>query len=184
MSDAERSSPERPPTIPPDTKDWTWVLERTCPECGFGTADISRDEVGAMLRDNARSWHALLSGGPRVRHRARPDHWSILEYGCHVRDVCRQYLQRLDLMLEQDGPHYPNWDQDATAVEQRYDLADPASVATELVEAAEALATRFDEVTDDQWERTGYRSDGARFTIESFARYFIHDPVHHLADVS
>ena len=22
-------------SITPDTKDWTWVLERPCPECGF-----------------------------------------------------------------------------------------------------------------------------------------------------
>jgi hypothetical protein len=27
------------------------------------------------------------------------------------------------------------------------------------------------------------RSDGSRFTVESLARYSIHDPVHHLADV-
>jgi hypothetical protein len=24
-------------TIVPDTKDWTWVLRRPCPECGFDT---------------------------------------------------------------------------------------------------------------------------------------------------
>jgi hypothetical protein len=39
-------------------------------------------------------------------------------------------------------------------------------------------------VTGAQWERTGRRSDGARFTVETFARYFIHDPVHHLYDVT
>ena len=29
--------------ITPDTKDWTWVLERPCPECGFEAAahDVS-----------------------------------------------------------------------------------------------------------------------------------------------
>jgi hypothetical protein len=31
---------------------------------------------------------------------------------------------------------------------------------------------------------TGARSDGAQFTVESFARYFIHDPIHHLYDVT
>jgi hypothetical protein len=24
-------------TIIPDTKDWTWVLDRPCPECGLDT---------------------------------------------------------------------------------------------------------------------------------------------------
>jgi hypothetical protein len=39
-------------------------------------------------------------------------------------------------------------------------------------------------VRGDQWQRTGNRSDGKRFTVESFARYMMHDPVHHLWDVS
>ena len=29
----------------------------------------------------------------------------------------------------------------------------------------------------------GSRSDGAHFSVDSFARYLIHDPVHHLHDV-
>jgi hypothetical protein len=32
--------------------------------------------------------------------------------------------------------------------------------------------------------RPGRRSDGATFTAETFARYFIHDPIHHLHDVT
>ncbi len=43
---------------------------------------------------------------------------------------------------------------------------------------------RFEGVDGSQWQRTGRRSDGAEFTVESFARYFIHDPVHHLHDVT
>ncbi len=30
----------------------------------------------------------------------------------------------------------------------------------------------------------GLRSDGSAFTVESLAAYFIHDPIHHLHDVS
>ncbi|NDG11232.1 MAG: hypothetical protein EB111_05220 [Actinobacteria bacterium] len=29
----------------------------------------------------------------------------------------------------------------------------------------------------------GFRSDGSAFTVESIARYLMHDPVHHLWDV-
>jgi hypothetical protein len=53
-----------------------------------------------------------------------------------------------------------------------------------LHQAAFAIAGRFESVTTDQWQRSGRRSDGARFTVETFARYFIHDPVHHLYDVT
>ncbi len=39
--------------IQPDTKDWTWVLERRCDECGFEAPAFPREEVGAMVRANA-----------------------------------------------------------------------------------------------------------------------------------
>ncbi len=87
-------------------------------------------------------------------------------------------------MLGQDDPLFPNWDQDETAVADRYAEQDPAEVAAELRQAAFALAGRFETVTGDQWQRTGNRSDGARFTVETFARYLIHDPVHHLYGVT
>jgi len=53
----------------------------------------------------------------------------------------------------------------------------------ELDQAAEALAAAFDAIGEDDWVRRGRRGDGAEFTVESFARYLIHDPVHHLWDV-
>ncbi|PVY29285.1 hypothetical protein C7458_10631 [Williamsia muralis] len=27
--------------IVPDTKNWTWVLERPCPDCGFDPSEIA-----------------------------------------------------------------------------------------------------------------------------------------------
>jgi len=110
--------------------------------------------------------------------------WSPAEYGCHVRDVFRLFDQRLELMLSADDPLFPNWDQDDTAVADRYGEQDPAEVAAALEQAARVIAASFAAVTGSQWQRTGRRSDGARFTVETFARYFVHDPVHHLYDVT
>lgn len=168
--------------ITPDTKDWTWVLEKTCSECGFDVTSFDRGEVGDLIRTNASQWRELLEH-PEVRARPSDDRWSGLEYACHVRDVFVLYDERLRMMLEQDGPDYPNWDQDSAAVIGEYPTQDPARVATEIEDGGARLATRFDSVEDAQWERTGNRSDGARFTVETFARYFIHDPVHHVHDV-
>jgi hypothetical protein len=169
--------------ITPDTKNWTWVIEKPCPECGFDASTFGARDVAALLRENATHWPAVLDR-PDVRVRPDDSTWSPLEYSAHVRDVFRIYLYRLGLMLEQDGPTYPNWDQDATAVEERYNEQDPAVVSDELAAAAEALAAGFDAVPDDAWQRTGTRSDGVVFTIETFATYFIHDPTHHLWDVT
>jgi len=38
-------------------------------------------------------------------------------------------------------------------------------------------------VSGPAWERKGLRSDGATFTVDSFLRYLLHDPIHHLWDV-
>jgi hypothetical protein len=59
----------------------------------------------------------------------------------------------------------------------------PSTVADELREAAAGIATHFDNVSDDQWQRRGRRSDGASFTVDTFARYFLYDVVHPLHDV-
>jgi DinB superfamily len=166
-----------------DSKDWTWVLGRRCPECGLDTRDVPPAAVGGMLRELAGQWAGVLDGGD-VRVRPAAEVWSPLEYGCHVRDAFRIYDQRLALMLAEDDPLFANWDQDETAVADRYGEQDPATVARELQDAGTTLAAHFDQVRPDQWERPGRRSDGAAFTVATFARYFVHDPVHHLWDVT
>ena len=61
---------------------------------------------------------------------------------------------------------------------------DPAVVAGELTAAGAELASLFAGVSGDGWERTGRRSDGASFTVDSIGRYYLHDIEHHLWDVS
>lgn len=181
-----RSATQRPydlrMTICPDTKNWTWVLERQCPECGFDASMIAARDVATLLQKNAEAWPVVLRRND-VTTRPNASTWSPLEYGAHVRDVSRIFAERLALMLDVDGPRFDDWDQDSTAVSARYREQDPSAVATELTAAADRLAAAFRAVPDGAWERRGFRSDGAEFTIETLVRYFIHDPVHHLHDV-
>ena len=170
-------------TITPDTKDWTWVLRRPCPECGFVAADVPVDRLPQALRDNAAAFAAAL-GGTDVATRPDPATWSVLEYACHVRDVHRVFDERVALVLAEDGPTFANWDQDETAVAGRYAEQEPALVAAELVAAADRVAARYAGVPADAWERTGVRSDGSRFTVAGLGRYHLHDVVHHRWDVA
>jgi DinB superfamily len=169
-------------SIEPDTKDWTWVLSRPCPECGFDPADIAVEELPDRMARNAEGWsEALLDPGATAR--PAPQVWSPLEYACHIRDVHRIFAERLRLMLDQDDPQFANWDQDATAVESRYDEQDPATVSVELTQAAAAVAQIYSAVTGDQWHRPGRRSNGSVFTVETLGVYHLHDVVHHLHDI-
>ena len=67
--------------------------------------------------------------------------------------------------------------------EDYYGSSDPGEVSADLAANAEKLAKHFESVSGDDWQRTGFRSDGAAFTIETFARYLVHDPAHHFRDV-
>jgi len=169
--------------IVPDEKDWTWVLEAVCPECGFDAAVVDPPDLPRRIDVTSRAWAAILDG-PDVRQRPDDHIWSPLEYACHVRDVHGVYAGRVGRMLTEDDPHYENWDQDATAIEDRYADQDPATVADELAAAGSALGDLFAGVDGDGWTRTGRRSDGATFTIDSISRYYLHDIEHHLWDVS
>lgn len=169
-------------TIEPDTKDWTWVLERPCPECGFDARSVEPTALPAQLRDAAAPWRDVLARNDAAV-RPADNIWSALEYACHVRDVHRIFDERVGRMLGEDDPGFASWDQDVTAVEDRYDEQDPATVADELVAAADAVAARYAGVAGDAWQRTGRRSDGSVFTVDTIGRYHLHDVVHHLVDV-
>ena len=168
--------------IEPDTKDWTWVIDRPCPECGFEPSNTSHTEIPDRIRADAADWVRRLSG-PDVRARPRPTVWSTLEYGCHIRDVHRIFNERVRMMLDENEPRFPNWDQDAAAIEDDYGSQDPSVVASELVDAAEAVADTYAHVPAEAWSRRGLRSNGSEFTVASIAIYHLHDIVHHAHDV-
>jgi len=159
------------------------VLDRLCPECGF--------DSGAMpLRDADRLLTAAVAQLSRAlqRHdaavRPTPDTWSPLEYACHVRDTCDVFRARIAMVLATDDPTFANWDQDATAVQERYAEQDPVKVAGELDVALARLLGQLAAVQPGDRDRPALRSNGSRFTMTTLIRYLVHDPVHHAHDVA
>lgn len=167
----------------PDHKDWTWVLEQPCPECGYDVGALPVEDLAARIVDSASSY-AISLAVPGATQRPSPQVWSVLEYCCHVRDVHRIFAERVRLMLSEDDPTFANWDQDVTALEERYDLQDPAVVGPELVTAAAEVAKLYDGVSGEDWKRRGFRSNGSVFTVASIGRYHLHDVMHHLWDIT
>ena len=64
--------------ITPDTKDWTWVLDKPCPECGYDAATVAVADLAHRIRANAVVWLALM-GEPDVTVRPEPGVWTPLE---------------------------------------------------------------------------------------------------------
>ena len=167
----------------PDDKDWTWVLDQPCPDCGFDAAAVTPAQVPAALLD-AVARLVVAVRAPGSTQRPAPETWSPLEYGAHVTDVCRITGVRVRSMLSEDDPVFANWDQDVTALEKRYWEQDPGTVADELSDEAAAIADELRAVPDDAWSRPGRRSNGSSFTVASLAVYALHDLVHHAHDVA
>ncbi len=45
----------------PDDKDWTFVLDRPCPECGFVAAEIDVGDLAGLVGIATAPWAAVLS---------------------------------------------------------------------------------------------------------------------------
>ncbi|MCD6640133.1 MAG: DinB family protein [Nocardioides sp.] len=169
-------------SIEPDTKDWTWVLERPCEECGLDSSTLGVTDLPVLLAETTRRWSEVLAR-PDVAQRPDEHTWSPLEYAAHVRDVHTIFGERLAAMLAEDVPTFANWDQDAAAEIGRYAEQDPASVDIALIEAAGTAAGLYATVTPATAGRRGVRSNGSEFTVETLGRYHLHDVLHHLWDV-
>jgi len=142
-------------TIPPETKDWTWVLSETCPECGFDTTEPARDDLAALATTIKERWVAAVSAISEPGRRPEPLVWSPLEYACHVRDVFALGTYRTGLMVDEDLPTFANWDQDATAVEDDYGSQDIEIVSGQLAANADEFSAFISALSEDAWSRAG-----------------------------
>jgi|GEM_PF-1546188 len=52
--------------IVPNSKGWTWVLDRPCPECEVDTREIRAENVADMVRANSAGWADVISNTPDV----------------------------------------------------------------------------------------------------------------------
>ncbi|WP_067674352.1 DinB family protein [Nocardia miyunensis] len=183
-----------------EDKDWTWVLDESCPECGFDGPAIAYDAVPGLTRAAAARFAAALER-PDIAVRPDESTWAPIEYAAHVRDVCRMFRYRLDIALGNPAtppaitafeattgsaeglPVFANWDQDRTAEAGAYLAQTPATVAAELTDAAETVSRAFESVPEADRSRAARRSNGSLFTVDTMATYFLHDLVHHLHDI-
>jgi hypothetical protein len=150
----------------------------------LSAADLDPADFAERAFIAAEEWVQILRSSPAVSARPQPDVWSPLEYGAHVRDVYRLFDARLAQMLTEDTPTFANWNQDETAIEERYKEQDPEVVADELEAVAQRFVARIQSLKPEQYRRRGIRSDGAEFTVVTFIQYFLHDVIHHLWDVT
>jgi S-DNA-T family DNA segregation ATPase FtsK/SpoIIIE len=157
-----------------------------CDECGFDYASVPAGQVPSRLRAFGPAYATALARVPDVRRRPAAQTWSALEYACHVRDVFRIQLLRLELALREDEPTFASMGRDELAVSSRYNSQEPKLVLAGLAGAADALAAVFGELGAAQLDRVGAYPWGAATVVRSMrwlGQHTVHEGVHHLLDI-
>jgi len=156
----------------------------TCPECPFAWDEIQAVEITPRVLDAAARLAALLRSEDGASTRPSPETWSMLEYGCHVRDVLFNLRDRIILGAAEDNPT-PN----GMHVNARVDLGlyshDSAPVLADEIEIAAALFTRtFDALPAGYEERPIFYAwpVAATRTLRWVGAQALHECEHHLAD--
>ena len=161
-------------------------MDDLCAECGFrydlsdapaAAADIRRlaGEVAEVLR----------TPGQDLAGRRRPELWSPVEYGCHLRDVLLVQRERVLTARRDNGFVCTTMGRDIRVEHEGYAEQDPTDVARQLVDAASLFGNVLDRLGDD-WDNEMVYSwpQPHRASLRWVAVHTVHESRHHLQDIS
>jgi hypothetical protein len=161
-------------------------MAEVCDVCGFEWDAISAGEVPGRLAAAADGFAPVLrSGEPSLSQRPRPDVWSAVEYGCHVRDVMFNLRDRIVVGLAEENPTPKAMFTDVRIELGLYAGEDPVRLAEEIVIGSALLGrtvTALDAAALARpifygWPRPTTRN------LLWVAAQALHEAEHHLDDV-
>jgi catechol 2,3-dioxygenase-like lactoylglutathione lyase family enzyme len=157
---------------------------QACAGCGLVAADLPARGLGAQVRDEVHALGRVLEAADddAVRVRPAPDSWSALEYGVHVRDLLNVFAERIVRTLAEHEPELGWWDHEAAIADGMANESFVEAVVDDLGRNASKLSESLRMVTEEDWSRAATRRAGERFTVESMARFTLHEVVHHRVD--
>jgi hypothetical protein len=161
------------------------VLER-CAECGFAY-DLSHAEaVGDGVRDRIAEVAAILrEPAADVGLRSRPEVWSPLEYGCHLRDMLLVQRERVLAARRTGRPQCAPMGREERVAHDGYAEQEPGDVARQLTDAAALFGNVLARLGADDWDRTliyNYPEPRER-SLRWLALHTAHEAQHHLLDI-
>jgi DinB superfamily len=161
------------------------VFDR-CNTCGFVYDLGAPISVGPQIVSKAAQISGIVAAeSSTVIRRPDPDTWSILEYGCHVRDVLLVQRERVLLALRVDEPTVVAMGRDERVAADGYNDQRPGDVARQIGDAALMFTGVLARLNEQSWQRTmiyGYPQRASR-SLAWVAVHTLHEVVHHLGDV-
>ncbi|OBJ35810.1 hypothetical protein A5621_16755, partial [Mycobacterium colombiense] len=127
----------------------------------------------------------LCNSGAGVRQRARPDVWSPLEYGCHLRDVLLVQRERVLAARRVNSADCASMGREERAEHDGYNEQDPLEVARQLTDAAMLFSNVLARLSADDWERTVvyHYPETSERSLRWVAVHTAHELQHHLLDI-
>jgi DinB family protein len=140
-----------------------------------------RREILTKLEGTPKTLAALLHGLPDeiLRRKPAPEKWSMLEIGCHLRDVERLFVERYGKMATQDRPSLRMVNQDDLAVRLKYNEDDPSAALREFRSLREETVRLLGALAHQSWERVGLHPKRGEFSIAAHMHMHVcHDTNH------
>jgi len=158
----------------------------SCDECGFERQLDTAERVAPEIVEGVVGVaDTLRSAGPALRRRPRPDLWSPLEYGAHLRDVLLVQRERLLAARRVDTPTFDPMGRDERVEHDGYAQQDLEDVARQLTDAAAMFANDLDRLSPTDWDRTviySYPTQQQR-SLRWVAVHTLHEVRHHGRDI-
>lgn len=157
-----------------------------CAECDF-TYDLEQASLaGDRVVELAAEINVILGRGDiDLRRRPRPDVWSPLEYGCHVRDMLLTQRERILLARRSNGADCTPMGREERVEHDGYNEQRPVDVARQLADAALLFSNVLTRLTPGDWDhRLVYNYPETRErSLSWIAIHTVHDVQHHLLDI-
>jgi hypothetical protein len=167
----------------PEGWEWVRIQESPCPQCGQHPAGVPPGELAALAVGSVAGWQDFLSGADDafLRTNPRPDIWSPIQYGAHVRDMLRVFGDRILVAVKEDNPSVGWFDPGPDGWES-YNRMPVDDLAADLGRQAGRFASIIEERSPSDWSRTAMRDGVDRFTVAGLACFGAHEAHHHLLD--
>ncbi len=119
-----------------------------------------------------------------IKTRPAPNKWSVQEILAHLEDLENHYAQaRIKPMLEQDTPTLLPFDQEARAVEMRYDRKDPLRTLNAFARKRRMSLKQLRKLRSPQLKRKGVHQTVGEITIEELLNEWAFHDLGHLRQI-
>ncbi len=127
------------------------------------------EEIVEKVRTLPDRVAAVVAGLSEQELRRRPaeDEWSIKEVCGHLCDDSEMWRRRLALMLTQDNPTLPTYEQEELVRERAYQDADLAAVLADFKRNRQEIAGQLSSLAPSDWERAGIHPEHGPRTIRT-----------------